>query len=73
MTRPFTCRAIAQPLPRLAIASFHVYGLIDALFSKMYTLTHYLEKIQHLQQLFTLFKFLYRHIDISLQMENTLR
>ena len=28
MTRPFTCRAIARPLARLAIARFYVYGLL---------------------------------------------
>ena len=28
LTRPFTCRAIARPFARLAIASFYVYGLI---------------------------------------------
>ena len=28
MTRPITCRAIAQPFARLAIARFYVYGLI---------------------------------------------
>ena len=28
MTRPFTCRAIARPFARLAIARFYVYGLI---------------------------------------------
>ena len=28
MTRPFTCRAIARPFARLAIARFYVYGLM---------------------------------------------
>ena len=28
MTKPFTCRAIARPFARLAIARFYVYGLI---------------------------------------------
>ena len=27
MTRSFTCRAIARPFARLAIARFYVYGL----------------------------------------------
>ena len=30
MTRPFTCRAIARPFARLAIARFYVYGLMHA-------------------------------------------
>ena len=29
LTRPFTCRAIARPFARLAIASFYVYGLLN--------------------------------------------
>ena len=29
MTRPFTCRAIARPFARLAIARFYVYGLLN--------------------------------------------
>ena len=29
MTGPFTCRAIARPFARLAIARFYVYGLMS--------------------------------------------
>ena len=30
LTRPFTCRAIARPFARLAIARFYVYGLLNS-------------------------------------------
>ena len=37
LTRPFTCRAIARPFTRLAIASFYVYGTYDTWYKKVET------------------------------------